>query len=534
MSKSEDNEVEEIENGRSLVLRAAGLVGIFFILARGLGLVREIIINGFLGTDSVAAQAYGLANQFPDAIFFVIAGGAMGSAFIPTFAAYFADDDEEGGWRLFSGVINLLLVVLIVVTAVTAVFAPQFVIFFFKQKLIEQPEILPETVKLMRIMLLSTLIFGVGGIVTAALQSHQHFLFPAIAPILYNVGIIVCGFLIKPPQLGLAIGAVVGSMGYLLVQLPALKQKGGKYTAVLTLRDPGIQKVLRLMGPRVLGLSFSRLNSIVIVFLTGRFTVLSNNSFVALNTALRVSLLPQGIIGQALGTAAFPTLATLAAKSNYGEIRKILSDSLRIIYFLALPITIVLMMLSTPIIKLLFERGEFTPESTRFTAWALVFFALGLFSLTALELINRTFFALSDTWTPVIAGAVQIVAMTLLSSYFSLSLFPSLNLLSLGGIALGFSLSNIVEVMVLWFLLRRKMGRLSSTYLLKGIGQMSLAGIVMAGLMWGTLSILPSENTLIQLISTGAVGAMAYFVACFALNIPELQQLLRLRHRFLP
>ena len=530
MSKSEQ---DSSKSNRATVLQAAGLVGIFFILARGLGLVRELITLNFLGTETAAANAYFVANQFPDAIFFVIAGGAIGSAFIPTFAAYFANDDEAGGWRLFSGVINLLLIVLIIITVLTAVFADPFVTFFYKQKIVENPAILPEAVKLMRIMLMSTIIFGVGGIVTGALQSHQHFLFPAIAPILYNLGIIIFGVLIKPPQLGLAIGAVVGSLGYLLVQLPALKQKGGHYTAVLTLKDPGIRKVLRLMGPRVLGLSFSRLNTFVILFLTGRFATLPNGSLVALLAALRVTLLPQGIIGQALGTAAFPTLSTLAAKSDFAEMRKILSDSLRIIYFLGLPITLILMILSRPIIQILFERGGFDAQSTQFAAWALLFFAIGLFAITALEVINRTFYALSDTWTPVIAGAIQIVAMIILSSWFSLFLFPSFNLLPLGGIALGFSLSNLVEIIVLWFLLKQKMGGLNGRYLGHGIVQMSLVGVIMGTVMLLVKNGVPLQSAWIQLMATSLSGAAAYLIASYFLKIPELQQLLiLLRRRF--
>ncbi|MEM7331543.1 MAG: murein biosynthesis integral membrane protein MurJ [Chloroflexota bacterium] len=520
------------ENGRSFVLRAAGLVGIFFLLARVLGLVREVITQSFLGTQTPAANAYALAIQFPDAIFFVIAGGALGSAFIPTFSAYFVNEDEAGGWALFSGVLNLLMVTLIVVTGLTAVFAPQFVTLFFQQKIAEQPEILPETVRLMRIMLISTIIFGFGGLITGVLHAHQHFLFPAIAPILYNLFIIIFGFLIDPPQLGLAIGAVVGSLAYLLVQLPTLIQKGVQYSFLLSLTDPGIRKVLRLMGPRVLGLSFSRLNTFVITALTGRFAILENGSFAALMVAFRVMLLPQGIIGQALGTAAFPTLSALAAKQNYEEMRKILNDSLRIIYFLGLPISIMFMLLSRPIMQILFERGEFTAVSTQFSAWGLSFFAIGLFAITALEVINRTFYALSDTWTPVIAGAIQIVGMVILSTWFSLSLFPALNLLPLGGIALGLSLSNLLEVILLWFLLRRKMGGLNGRYFLQGVWQMSIAGAGMAGIiLLLQRTVLGQAPAWIDLVVNGIIGSGIYLFIIMILKVPELRQFLALIQR---
>lgn len=526
-----DIEKEVESNGRALVLRAAGLVSVFLLLARALGLVREIITQAFLGTDTVAANAYAIAVQFPDAIFFVIAGGAMSSAFIPTFAAYFAHDDAAGGWRLFSGVINLLLIAVTAVVVVTAVFAPGFVQFFFNQKIAEAPEILPQTVRLVRIMLASTIIFGVSGVVMGALQARQHFLMPAIAPILYNLGIIVGGFFIKPAEFGLSIGAVIGAVAHLIIQLPALQKRGGVYTAVFSLNDPGIRQVLRLMGPRVLGLSFSQLNQFVILFLTGRFSQLPLGSFVALRVAFRITILPQGIIGQALGIAAFPTLATLAAKAAYDEMRRILTDSMRILFFLGLPITILMMILRVPIITILFERGLFDEESTRFAAWALLFYALGLIALIALEVVNRTFYALSDTWTPVVAGAFQIVLMGVLSYWFGLFLFPGLGLLPLGGLALGFSLSNILELLILWLLLRRKMGRLDSRHLLYGAGQMCVAGLVMVVLLIGGLQLTHSSNVWIQLGMAGSVGSIGYLVASWLLNISEMKQLWTVMNR---
>lgn len=511
----------EVENGRSLVMRAAGLVGIFLLVGRVLGLVREIIIQAQLGTDSVAANAYAVANQFPEAIFFVIAGGAMSSAFIPTFTGYLAKEDEAGAWRLFSGVVNLLFVVVTAVSILVAIFAPAFVEFFYAQKIVEQPGILPEAVLLIRIMLFSTAIFGVSGVVMSALQSKQHFLFPALAPILYGLGIIIFGLLVKPPQLGFSIGAVVGALAHLLVQVPALRAHGVRYTAVLSLRDPGIRTVLRLMGPRVLGLSFSRLNQFVIVFLIGRYAAFSAGAFVAQGAAFRVTLMPQGIIGQALGQAAFPTLAALANKQEYDKLRTILTDTMRILYFLGLPITVLLMMLRTPVIAILFERGLFDAESTRLAANALLFYAIGMIAITALEVVNRAFFAMSDTWTPVLAGGVQIAAMAILSAWFSLSLFPSMGQRALGGLALGFSISNIIEVVVLWLLLRRKLGRLDTRRLLVGMGQMSAAGVGMAIAIWLTLNALPS-NYWVQLFVGTAVGGTVYLAISWALRLVEV------------
>jgi hypothetical protein len=167
----------------------------------------------------------------------------------------------------------------------------------------------------------------------------------------------------------------------------------------------------------------------------------------------KLTLLPQGVIGQALGIAAFPTPATMAAKSAYDEMRKIITDSLRILLFLGLPITVIFMLLGIPIITILFERGAFTANSTQFASFALIFYAVGLIPLIALEVVNRAFYALSDTLTPVLAGGVQILMMGMLSYVLSQFLFPQWNLLPLGGLALGLSISNLLELLLLLWLL---------------------------------------------------------------------------------
>lgn len=518
-----NTETDVVKDGRSLVMRAAGLVGVAVLLSRVIGVVREMLRQQMLGTESIAANAYALASKFPEAIFFIVAGGAIGSAFIPTFAAYFSEDDEAGGWRLFSAVINLLTVAMVLIAGVTAVIAPTFVTFFFREQVIAEPEILPVAVRLMRIMLISPIIFGISGVSMAALNARQHFLLPALAGSVYNIGIIVGAFLFDPPEVGFAIGTVLGALGHLLIQLPGLRQKQARYTAVLTLRDPGIQQVLRLMAPRVLGLSFSQINKFIILFLTG-FNIFVLGSLPALDVALMLILLPQGVIGQALGIAAFPTLATMAAKSAYDEMRKIITDSLRILLFLGLPITVVFMLLGRPIIAILFERGLFNTESTNLTTFALFFYAIGLVPLIALEVVNRAFYALKDTLTPVLAGGVQVLMMGVFGYLLSQIIFPQWNLLPLGGLALGLSLSNIIEVLLLLWLLRRKMDYLHGRALLDGFVRMSLASILMAGAIWGALNLFNINNLWMQLIFGSVIGGIVYLVASLLLRVSEVQQ----------
>lgn len=502
-------------NRTTSVMRAAGLVGVAVLLSRLVGLGREMVTRSLLGVTTLEATAYDIASRFPEAIFLIVAGGAIGSAFIPTFAAYFARDDEHGAWRLFSAVINLLTVAVTLIAGLTMLFAPQFVRFFFGENLGQEPLLLPLTVRLMRIMLLSPIIFGVSGVLMGALNARQHFLLPALAPTVYNLGIIAGALLLKPTELGLAWGTVVGALGHLLVQLPGLWQKGGKYTAVFVPHDPGVRQVLRLMAPRVLGLSFSEINKFVVLFLTGSMPL---GSLPALTTAFRLLIMPQGVLGQALGIAAFPTLADLAARSALREMRQIVVEAVRLVLFLGLPMTVLLMLLRQPLITLLFERGLFGANDTSLVAVALLYYALGLVALTALEVIARAFYSLNDTLTPVLAGGVQIVLMAGLSWWLSQRPFLS----PLGGLALGYSISNFAEVGLLLWLLRRRLGGINGRFLLNALLHMGAASLIMGAGMWSVAQLWQTPSLWLQLIIGSTVGTMLYLGASWLLGVEEL------------
>jgi putative peptidoglycan lipid II flippase len=511
---------------RSLVLHAAGLVGAAMLLSRAIGLVREIVTRSALGVLTVEATAYEIAKAFPETIFFIIAGGAIGSAFIPTFAAYFARDDESGAWRLFSAVINLITVAVTIVAVIAMILAPQIVTFFYGDNVAAQPELLDMTVRLMRIMLISPVIFGASGVIMGALNARQHFLLPALAPTVYNLGIIAGALILGPfvgTAMGLAIGTVIGAAGHLLIQIPALFQKHARYAFIFTLHDPGVIKVLWLMAPRVLGQSFSEINKLLILFMTGSMAL---GTLPAFNAAYRLIILPQGILGQALGIAAFPTLSTLAAKKEYDEMRRIISGSLRLLLFLGMPVTIALMMLRKPIITVLFQRGLFDAESTELVASALLLMSLGLVALLLLEVIARSFYALSDTLTPVLAGGVQVLLMITLTLWLRDTVFAQFGWQPLGALALGFSLSNYAEVIVLLWLLRRRLGGLNEAALISGFWRILLASLLMAGSIGLVLSRLSEESMWSQLIFGGLTGTVVYLLASWLFRVEEVRQIM--------
>jgi putative peptidoglycan lipid II flippase len=205
--------------------------------------------------------------------------------------------------------------------------------------------------------------------------------------------------------------------------------------------------------------------------------------------------------------------------------RQIFADSLRILLFLGLPFSVIFAVLGQPIVSFLFERGILGDEGTLFVSWALLFYALGLVPLLALEVVARTFYALSDTLTPVLAGGVQIVIMWLLSLWFSQIVFPQQGWLPLGGLALGFSISNVIEVLLLLWLLRRKLGGIQGFSLLNGLWRMGVATVLMTAGMWWMQTRLAETAVLLQVILVGGVGSVIYLLACAGLRLEELNRL---------
>ncbi|MEM9778132.1 MAG: murein biosynthesis integral membrane protein MurJ, partial [Chloroflexota bacterium] len=415
------------------LLRAAGIVAVFLLITRLFGLVRVAVLGNYFGTG-LEVEGFLLGLRLPDLIFNVVAGGALGSAFIPTFTEYVSRNDEPGGWRLFSAVVNLIFLLMLVLAGLAMIFARPLVSVFIDFSKPEAAELLTLTVQMTRIMLISVVIFGFSGVFMAALNAKQHFFAPALAGAMYNLGIILGTVLFAPNITGAAWGAVAGSLLHALVQVPALIRNDARYRPIFQTGDGGVKQVLTLMGPRILGLSFSYLNPFITPILARS---LVSGAVPALDYANRIMLVPYSLLGQAVGVASFPTMATLAAEGKLAEMRQILTGALRSILFLGLPMTVGVILLQRPIVTILLERGAFTPADTTLVATTLFFYALAILPLAGLEVIARAFYSLQDTWTPVIAAVVQIVMMIGLSLLFAYQLFPNFGLEPAGGIALG-------------------------------------------------------------------------------------------------
>ncbi|MCO5192668.1 MAG: murein biosynthesis integral membrane protein MurJ [Anaerolineae bacterium] len=518
-----DDEMQSADT-RSGVFNAAAIVGVAFTVSRLLGFAREIVFNNYYAVDSTAATAFATVSWIPELIFNVIAGGALGSAFIPIFAAYFVRRDAKGAWRLFSAIFNLVIIAATITSLVVALLTPWIIDTFFSA-LAADPALRETMIALLRLLLVTPVLFGAGGVVTASLHARQQFLWPSLAPIVYNLGIILGIVAFQPDVLGIAYGSILGALGYLLIQLPSLKPIGAQYRPIIRTHDGSIGQVVVLMVPRVLGLSFSFLNLAVFPYVA---QTMEDGSIRALQLGYKLMLLPSAIFGQALGIASFPTFSTLAAANRLPEMRTILADTVRLIVFLGLPITTALVFLSIPVSSLMFLFSEGDEQSITYTAWALLFFAPAVVALAGIEVVARAFYAMKDTVTPVVLGAAQLLLMYLLSIWLGRIVFPEQGWLSFGGVALGFSIANWLELIALLLLLSRKMHGIGAQQMWSGVWRMGLAALAMALAMWTTVSAFPAQPdpTLWQLLwillLPSLAGGIVYLGVCRLLRVREL------------
>jgi putative peptidoglycan lipid II flippase len=524
------------------IARAALTILLGFLASGVLGLVRTALIGGAFGASS-ALDAFYAAQRLPELIFVLVAGGALGSSFMPVFTRFLRDEDDERAWRLASASITLSSLAAAVLSLGIVLFAPWIV-----QLLVPgRPPVFQQlTLSLMRIMMLTPFIFSISGLLMGVLQTYDNFVLPSLAISMNNVGLIIGALALvyvipampgSPAQVGnanifgLAWGAVLSALLHLAVQLPGLRLIQSPSARIHFLPDwrvPGIREVLLMMGPRVVGLGVAQLNFIVNVNFASR---MMEGSQSVLTTAWVLMFTMLGIIGQSVGAALFPTLSALAADGNIEGYKDRLSHALRSVLFLAIPATVGLMVLGQPLIGLLLERREWTAEMTAGTAWALSFFALGIAGHAGLEVLSRAFYALSDTRTPVLVGIFSLIGNIILSAIFIRVIGDPTRLARgpFAGLALANSVTTLLEALALWWLLRRRIGDLNDRYLLVGVLRTAGASLVMLVALLVLYALMDGRWPMgvIGILGVGS-GGLVYLGASLALKLDEPLMLLQL------
>lgn len=503
------------------IARAAGVVMLGMGLSSAAGLATTVLVSNAFGT-SAEIDAFYAANRLTEILFNLMAGGALASAFVPTFTGFLARSDREGAWRLASSVGNLVLVALTAAAALAWLGGPWLVGNVLAPGFREAAQV-ALTVSLLRVMLVSSIVFGLSGLLMGVLNAHQHFALPALAPACYRLGWIL-GLVLFVPRWGvhgLAWGVVLGSVLHLVIQLPGLRGREVRYHRSLGLDNPAVREVGRLMAPRLLGVAVVQLNFLVNTNLASR---MAEGSLAAITFAFALMIMPQALIAQATAIAALPTLSAQVALGEMSEMRTTLARTLRGVLFFSLPASLGLILLRRPIVQVLLERGAFGSTSTEMVAWALLWYAAGLVGHSLLEIAARAFYSLHDTRTPVLVGTVAMGLNVVFSLGFA-ALFTRLAWAPHGGLALANSLATVLECGTLLLLLRRRLGGLDLGKMQQGLLATMAAAAAMAGLLVAWIQAADGFSPWIAAGMGVLLGAGIYWLMAWAFGAPEARQL---------
>jgi len=500
----------------SLVLTVAALA------SRLLGWIRLLVIGSQFGA-SRELDAYFAAFRIPDAIFQLVVAGALSAALIPVFASYRARGQEAEAWRLASSVINLVMIALSVLSLIMAILAPLFVPIVAPGFDEETTEL---TIRLTRIMLISPVLIGMGAVVTGILNSYQQFTVPSLAPLAYNLAIIGAAIFLAPVMgvEGLAIGVAIGSLAHLVIQLPNLIRVGHRYQLRIHLGQPGVRRVAWLMGPRMLGLASGQVNFLVSTVLASG---LAEGTVSVYNYAFQLSQLPVGVIGVSVAVALFPTLSRDAALGRLTDIRRQVANAVRVLIFVAAPLTAIMVVLREPLTSVFYQYGLFSEAATERTASTLLFFAIGLVGHIVVHVLTRAFYAMQDTRTPV---AWAIVAVGINVPLMIWLVGP----MGVEGLALALSVSSVIEVVGLLWALRRRIDSIEEGAIARSLARSALSGGAAAVVMLAALFVInATAQPLLDdplgrvgvLLGVGAAGVITFLLVAAALGSVELGQL---------
>lgn len=498
---------------RSLV-RSTGVIGIATAVSRILGFVRDIIFAGFFGTDA-AAQAFVVAFRIPNTLRDLAGEGAMNAAIVPVLSEYRAARDEKEFVRVAQVLFNISFAALSVLTAIGILLSPVIVRAMAPGFTADAGK-LALTITLNRIMFPYLVLIGLAAYSMGVLNAMKHFAAPAFGPAIMNIALIG-SFLLCPKYgvMGLAAGVLVGGLLQLLVNIPAMYRNGVRLDLRAGFRHPAVKRIGTLLLPRTMGTAVYQINIFVDTILASLAWIVGAGGVAALYYANRLIQFPLGIFGIALAQAALPKLSQEYASNDIGRFKDTLSFSLRAVFLIMLPASFGLAVLGKPMIRLLFERGEFTSYSTEITQGALFFYAFGLMAYGGIKLLVTAFYSMHDTVTPVKTAFAAVIMNVFLSV---LLMFP----LKLGGLALATTISATFNFLNLYRLLRRKMGDFGTREIADSFARALLASSVM-GIVLKTVTVAFPDPGIPGLLISIAIGAGTFVAACYAFDVREIK-----------
>jgi len=461
------------------ILKSASIISLITIVSRVLGYVRDQRITLLLGT-SLSADAYVLAYRIPNLFRRLVAEGSMTASFIPVFSGYMQEKTKEEVWEFANRLFWTLALVAAVISILGMVFSPAVVNVFSGGTIART-----EAVDLNRIIFPYLFFIALAALAMGILNCFHIFGLPAATPVLLNVTMILFSMglvwrYFKSPATSIAVGVLAGGVLQFLIQVPALVKKGMKFNFGISFSHPGIRDVARLMLPRLFGIGIGQINLLI----DTKFATAARmpaGSLTALYVADRVMELVLGGYAIAVATAILPMMSHQAAAKDYESLKKTLSFSVRIVAFITIPAALGLMILREPIIRVLFQHGQFIAASTRLTARALLYYAIGLPALATVKLVVPAFYSTRDTKTPVIVASISLVINIVLNILF---LHVFFNRVQNGGPALATALATFFDFFALLIIFRLRYGAMGTMDILRSFAKVSLCSAIMGVVCW--------------------------------------------------
>jgi len=519
--------------------RSAGVVSIAVMGSRVLGLVREMVLAYFFKAER-ELDAFKAAFRIPNLLRDLFGEGILSKALVTTFTDTEVKKGEQAVFRMTSLVFNALVVIVGAITLLGILLAPVIIDLMFFGKGFDLPGKRDLTVLLTRVMFPFLLLVSLAAVPMGLLYSKDRFFIPSFASSFFNIGSVtvgVIGYYIapkfdQPPVLGMAVGVLVGGAMQFLIQIPSIWRVCYRYRPILSFTDPSVQQVMTLVLPMILGAAAVQIN----VFVNSIFSSYGEGWLSWVNLAFRLMHLPIGVVGVAISTATLPMLSRHIAEEDMASYLQTLSHSLRLILLLTIPASVGLMALKEPIVRLIYQRGEFGSDDTIMVSAALFYYAFGLCGYSAVKVGADSFYALKDTRTPAFVSLGTVTLNIILNYLFIFQLGFDHR-----GLALSTSCTVTLNSILLFIILRRRIGRL-------GMGAVPLVFckiMLASGAMWGVCwwisrqseKLFGTANTLARLMQVGgaiAGGIVVLYLACRVLRLKEMDDLIRaMRGRFL-
>lgn len=526
-----------LEKQQNSILSAAAVITVANVFSSLSGLIRErILISEFFST-SISQQAYEafqVAFQIPDMMFQLIILGAVSAAFIPVFTHLRKDKSEAAAFGMTSNTMTILLLVFIVVSAVVAYFARPITIWRTGHEFTDAQVNITAT--LTQIMLIAQLFFAVSNFFTGMLQAYQRFIIPAIAPVLYNLGILI-GVFFFSSKLGIysaGVGVIIGAFIHMAIQLPLAYKLGFRFKPSISLSFPGVKQFFALMPARLLTISIAELQNLSLGFFA---TSLGNLSFVVIRLALRLMTIPIRLFGVSIGQASLPFLSAEANNINLSRFTSLIVKSLHQITFLAYPASVLLLILRVPFVRLIFGTHNFPWSTTLTTGKVVAVISISIGAQAMVQLLIRAFHALKDTRTPLLITLVTAGFYLLCSWYFVFQTGWGVM-----GIAFSTSIAAFVELTLCILLLNKKLPELFTTAFWVPQLKMLSASFFMAVFLYLPFKILDElvfdTTKTLELISltitTGTIGTLVYIYFSALFEVRELKLFNKLFTKFGP